>query len=110
MITCPKVNRLQAPAEQAVFPPAPGQRPCHIHLRAQGSLNHRYALLFRDYLRAHDSARLTVDQIKRELARLHGGDEDAYYALKDPVYDLVWLAAGAWAARTNWHAESASDD
>ncbi|TWW10043.1 hypothetical protein E3A20_08270 [Planctomyces bekefii] len=77
-------------------------RPCHIHVRVPGNANHRYALLFRDYLRAHDDARLTVELIKRELARLHGDDADAYYAVKDPVYDLVWQAANRWSASTCW--------
>jgi GrpB-like predicted nucleotidyltransferase (UPF0157 family) len=82
---------------------------CHVHVRQLGCPNHRYALLFRDYLRAHTQARLTVERIKRELARLHADDADAYYAVKDPAYDLVWQAAGAWAARVGWSEEAASD-
>lgn len=84
-------------------------RPCHVHVRVLGSPNHRYALIFRDYLRAHEEARLTVELIKRELARLHGNDADAYYAVKDPVYDLVWQAANDWAVRSGWREEHATD-
>lgn len=84
-------------------------RPIHVHVRISGNPNHRYALLFRDYLRAHDRARLTVELIKRELARLHGDDADAYYAVKDPVYDLVWQAAHEWALQTGWSEERAMD-
>ncbi len=83
--------------------------PCHIHVRVVGNPNHRYALIFRDYLRAHEQARLTVELIKRELARLHGNDADAYYAVKDPVYDLVWQAANDWAVRSGWSEERATD-
>jgi hypothetical protein len=36
--------------------------------------------------------------IKRELAARHGGDMDAYYAIKDPVCDLIWEAAREWGA------------
>ena len=72
----------------------------------QGSANHRYALLFRDYLRAHPAARDTVQAIKRELARRHGDDADAYYAIKDPVYDLIWLAANAWALASAWRLDA----
>lgn len=87
------------------FRQRPSHRPCHIHVRIHGNPNHRYALLFRDYLRAHAEARMTVELVKRELARLHADDEDAYYAVKDPVYDLVWQAARAWAAGTGWCVE-----
>jgi GrpB-like predicted nucleotidyltransferase (UPF0157 family) len=84
-------------------------RPCHVHVRVQGNPNHRYALLFRDYLRSHEQARITVEHIKRELARLHGDDADAYYAVKDPVYDLVWQAALSWAQSTGWSEAAATD-
>jgi GrpB-like predicted nucleotidyltransferase (UPF0157 family) len=84
-------------------------RPCHIHVRVRGNPNHRYALIFRDYLRAHEQARVTVERIKLELARLHGNDADAYYAVKDPVYDLVWQAANEWSVRSAWSEERATD-
>lgn len=87
------------------FRQRPGQRACHIHVRVQGSPNHRYALLFRDYLRAHPASCATVDALKRELARLHSDDADAYYAIKDPVYDLIWLAANEWAQTCGWRLE-----
>lgn len=92
------------------FRGAPQKRACHVHVRVIGSPNHRYALVFRDYLRVHEQARLTVELIKRELARLHGNDADAYYAVKDPVYDLVWQAANDWSVRSGWSEERASDD
>ncbi len=31
-----------------------------------------------------------------------GYDEDAYYDIKDPVYDLIWDAAQDWARQTGW--------
>jgi len=97
-----------APGEwsKQYFRQRPGQRACHVHVRVQGSANHRYALLFRDYLRAHPAARDTVQAIKRELARRHGDDADAYYAIKDPVYDLIWLAANAWALASAWRLDA----
>jgi GrpB-like predicted nucleotidyltransferase (UPF0157 family) len=91
------------------FRQRPGDRPCHIHVRVQGSPNHRYALLFRDYLRAHDGARLILEKIKRELARLHGNDEQAYYAVKDPVCDLIWQVANEWAERSGWRIDEVTD-
>ncbi|MDP9313929.1 MAG: GrpB family protein [Chloroflexota bacterium] len=80
----------------------PGQRPTNVHVRTNGNPNQRYALLFRDYLRAHPNSARTVEHIKRELANRHGDDEDAYYAIKDPVYDLIWDAAKDWARQTGW--------
>jgi len=29
-------------------------------------------------------------------------DLDAYYDIKDPVYDLIWEAAQDWSRQTNW--------
>jgi len=95
--------------QKLYFRSTPPIRPCHIHLRVLGSANQRYALLFRDYLRVHPGARRTIDVIKRQLARLHGSDADAYYAVKDPVYDLVWESAQEWARRSGWEASSASE-
>jgi hypothetical protein len=40
--------------------------------------------------------------IKREIAKRHANDVEAYYDIKDPVYDLIWEAAQAWAAQTRW--------
>jgi GrpB-like predicted nucleotidyltransferase (UPF0157 family) len=79
-----------------------GQRRANVHVRVVGHPNQRYALLFRDYLRAHPHSARTIELIKREIARRHVEDIDAYYALKDPVYDLVWEAAQAWAKESGW--------
>ena len=68
----------------------------NLHVRAAGKPNQRYPLLFRDYLRAHPDAARTIERIKRELAGRFANDVDAYYAIKDPVYDLVWRAAQGW--------------
>ena len=79
-----------------------GRRPIHVHVRVQGSPNQRYPLLFRDYLRAHPHSTATVERIKRALARYHADDIDAYYAIKDPAYDLIWDAAQEWAEHSGW--------
>jgi GrpB-like predicted nucleotidyltransferase (UPF0157 family) len=79
-----------------------GGRPTHIHIRMRGLPNQRYPLLFRDYLRASPTAVGTYALIKRELAARHADDVDAYYAVKDPVCDLIFDAAELWAARTGW--------
>lgn len=87
------------------FHEKPGQRLTHIHIRKQGNPNQRYPMLFRDYLRSHPQSAASIEIIKRQLARYHADDAEAYYDIKDPVYDLIWEAAGEWAAVTNWQPE-----
>lgn len=84
------------------YAPPPGQRPAHLHVRVAGRPNQRYPLLFRDYLRAHPPTRDAYALVKQHLARLHPDDVEAYYDIKDPVCDLIWQAAEAWADRTHW--------
>ncbi len=89
--------------QKMVFVEPEGRRRANIHVRIAGNPNQRYALLFRDYLRAHPNAARSVERVKRALARLHPDDPDAYYAVKDPVYDLIWVAAQDWARRAGWN-------
>jgi GrpB-like predicted nucleotidyltransferase (UPF0157 family) len=79
-----------------------GGRRTHIHIRVRGQANERYALLFRDYLRAAPQAAARYGLIKRELAARHADDVDAYYAVKDPVCDLIMAAAEPWALASGW--------
>jgi GrpB-like predicted nucleotidyltransferase (UPF0157 family) len=79
-----------------------GGRRTHIHIRVRGRPNERYALLFRDFLRATPAAAASYGLIKRELAARHADDADAYYAVKDPVCDLIMAAAEPWALGAGW--------
>ena len=45
---------------------------------------------------------LSVDYAKRAIVKRHADDLDAYYDIKDPVYDLIWEAARDWSRQTNW--------
>ena len=85
-----------------LFNQPPGQRRANVHVRVDGNPNQRYPLLFRDYLRAHPNSARSIDLIKREIAKRHADDMDAYYDIKDPVYDLVWEAAQDWSRQTGW--------
>ncbi len=80
---------------------APGQRRLNLHLRVDGRPNQRYPLLFRDYLRAHTEAATSYATLKRRLAEL-SLDTGVYADIKDPVTDLIMVAAEEWAARTGW--------
>jgi GrpB-like predicted nucleotidyltransferase (UPF0157 family) len=85
-----------------VFIQPPGARRANLHVRIAGNPNQRYPLLFRDYLRAHPNSARSIERIKREIARRHADDKEAYYDIKDPVYDLIWDAAQEWAHQTGW--------
>ena len=91
--------------EKFFFNQPEGQRPANIHVRVDGNPNQIYPLLFRDYLRAHPNSTKTVELIKREIAKRHANDVDAYYDIKDPVYDLIWDAALEWSRYTDWKPE-----
>ena len=80
----------------------PDHRRVNLHIRIAGRANQRYALLFRDYLRAHPTAAAAYAAFKRRAAALLPNDLNAYADLKDPVCDLVYLPAEDWAARTAW--------
>jgi GrpB-like predicted nucleotidyltransferase (UPF0157 family) len=88
--------------EKRYFRPPAGWRPTHLHVRATDRPNFRYALLFRDYLRHSPAAAAAYGEVKVALARLHPDDVDAYYAVKDPVCDLIMDAAERWAADVAW--------
>jgi GrpB-like predicted nucleotidyltransferase (UPF0157 family) len=79
-----------------------GSRRLNIHIRTDGRANQRYALLFRDFLRASAFATGAYERTKRALAALHPNDMDAYYAVKDPICDLIMAAAEPWAAAIAW--------
>jgi len=54
------------------FREPPGARRTHIHVRQHGSWNEQFALLFRDYLRAHSAVAGRYADLKRDLARQYG--------------------------------------
>ena len=85
-----------------VFKPPEGQRPANLHVRIAGRTNQRYALLFRDYLRAHPASAASYAELKRRLAQ-NLSDPDTYPDVKDPAVDLIYFAAEDWATATSWH-------
>jgi GrpB-like predicted nucleotidyltransferase (UPF0157 family) len=79
-----------------------GIRRANVHIRIEGRFNQRYALLCRDYLRSHAMARDAYAEIKRQLARYFPENIDAYYDIKDPVFDVIMAGANDWAAFKGW--------
>lgn len=87
--------------EKLFFQPPPGQRRTNTHVRIQGRANQRYALLFRDYLRAHPDSAAAYGELKRRLAA-HLADPQTYPQVKDPAVDIIYFAAEAWSAAEHW--------
>lgn len=84
--------------EKRLWQSLPGARRVNVHVRVAGWPNQRYALLFRDYLRARPGAAAAYARLKRELAERFGDDLGAYTDVKDAACDLVVVAAEDWAA------------
>ncbi|MCO1657785.1 dephospho-CoA kinase [Pseudonocardia humida] len=79
-------------------------RVVHLHVREVGSPGWRFALLFRDWLRADPVARDEYLAEKRALAERHRGDPDAggYAEDKEPWFDAALPRAEGWASATGW--------
>jgi GrpB-like predicted nucleotidyltransferase (UPF0157 family) len=69
-----------------VFAPPVGARRCNIHLREVDGPNVRFALLFRDYLRADETVRQIWGAFKKRLA-LSVPDLLDYGQIKAPAPD-----------------------
>jgi GrpB-like predicted nucleotidyltransferase (UPF0157 family) len=77
-------------------------RPANVHVRVIDRPNQRYALLFRDYLRAKPQAAAAYAELKRRLASL-GIERGVYAEVKDPACDIIMVGAFAWASATAWN-------
>jgi GrpB-like predicted nucleotidyltransferase (UPF0157 family) len=91
-----------APAELAKRFYRGAGRPANLHVREAGRFNQRYALICRDYLCAHPVAAGAYGLIKQRLAARFVDDVEAYYDIKDPVFDLIVEGAEEWASRIGW--------
>ena len=88
-----------------VFAPAPGGRPCNIHVRVRGAPNVRYALLFRDYLTADGQAASAWGQFKTRLAQSVTDLAD-YGQIKAPAQEILMQSAERWARDQGWQLQS----
>jgi GrpB-like predicted nucleotidyltransferase (UPF0157 family) len=84
-----------------VFAPPAGGRAMNIHVREVGSGTARYALLFRDYLRADPTSRVVWGQFKIRLAET-ATDIYSYGQIKSTVQPLLMTLAEQWADNTAW--------
>ena len=73
----------------------------HVHIRAARSPGWRYALVFRDFLRAEPAVAAEYATLKAELAAEAASIGD-YAAAKEPWFDAVSPRIDAWAEATGW--------
>jgi GrpB-like predicted nucleotidyltransferase (UPF0157 family) len=87
--------------DKLVFAPPIGERATNVHVRLATGPNTRYALLFRDYLRADDTARQAWGAFKQRLAQ-SVPDLFDYGQIKAPATELLITSAERWADNTGW--------
>jgi GrpB-like predicted nucleotidyltransferase (UPF0157 family) len=87
--------------DKLVFRPRPELRTSNVHVRVSGSPNERYALLFRDYLRADEAAARRWGRFKTALGAACGTLSE-YGSVKDPATDILMESAESWAASRAW--------
>ncbi|WP_371327691.1 dephospho-CoA kinase [Humibacillus sp. DSM 29435] len=78
----------------------PGQV-VHVHVRERGSPGWRFALLFRDWLRATPAEREAYAAEKRRLLAVDAST-DVYAEAKEPWFDSAYRRADRWAGHTGW--------
>jgi GrpB-like predicted nucleotidyltransferase (UPF0157 family) len=84
------------------FREPPGRRRTHVHVRRAGSFSEQWALLFRDYLRAHPETVAEYEAVKRRLARRFRDDRHGYTNAKGPFLWEVIRRADDWAQAQGW--------
>ena len=87
--------------QKLVFAPPPGERASNVHFREAASETARRNLLFRDFLRANDTARDAWGAFKHQLA-LIATDIYQYGQIKVGPTEILMIAAESWAADTGW--------
>jgi dephospho-CoA kinase len=84
-------------------------RPVNLHVRVAGSPGWRFALCFRDWLRADPAARSEYAAEKRRVAALHAGDDStAGYAVGKEAWFSGVAVPGMerWAESSGWQPPS----
>jgi GrpB-like predicted nucleotidyltransferase (UPF0157 family) len=79
-----------------------GTRRTHVHVRRAGNWAEQFALLFRDYLRAHPEERVRYAEFKRDLAGQLQGERHAYTVAKGPFIGEVMSRADRWSQEVGW--------
>jgi dephospho-CoA kinase len=89
------------PCPKLVFAPPQGERASNIHVVEAASEAARRKLLFRDFLRANDTARDAWGDFKQRLAAM-AVDIYQYGQAKAGPTEILLIAAESWARQTQW--------
>lgn len=83
-------------------------RAVNLHVRAAGSAGWRFALCFRDWLRADPEAAGEYLALKRRLAAAHAGDDSTagYAAAKEGWFTAAEEPLERWVERSGWQPPS----
>jgi GrpB-like predicted nucleotidyltransferase (UPF0157 family) len=84
------------------FREKPGERRTHIHVCRAGSWRQQFALLFRDYVRAHDGEARRYAAVKHRLAAQYGEDRQGYTEAKGPIIWEIMQRADRWNQQIGW--------
>ena len=86
------------------FRERPGRRRTHIHVRRAGSFSEQFALLFREFLRAHPRHAAQYGALKLRLASQFPEPEQRheYVEAKVPFVWQTMYFADEWAQATGW--------
>lgn len=84
------------------FRESPGERRTHIHVRRAGSWPEQFALLFRDYMRAHDDDAQLYAELKHRLAEQYYEDRRGYTDAKSPFIWDIMKKADKWNQAIGW--------
>ena len=84
------------------FREPPGRRRTHVHVRRAGGFSEQWALLFRDYLRAHGEVAAEYGAVKRRLAVRFVDDRHGYTDANVPFMWGVIRRADEWAQAQGW--------
>lgn len=84
------------------FREQPGTTRTHIHVRKLGSWSEQYALLFRDYVRAHPAVAAEYANVKHRLAEHYGSDRHGYTDAKGPFIWATMASASDWSQDVGW--------
>ena len=89
------------PCPKLVFAPPAGERAGNVHVVQAAGEAARRKLLFRDFLRAHDTARDAWSEFKQRLAAM-ATDIYQYGQAKAGPTQILMIAAESWALQTRW--------
>ncbi|MCU1567183.1 MAG: dephospho-CoA kinase [Pseudarthrobacter sp.] len=85
-------------------------RDANLHIRAEGSAGWRFALCFRDWLRADPAAAAEYLALKRSLAAAHTGDRSTagYAEAKEDWFTAAEEPLERWAQSSGWQPPSSA--